>query len=222
MHSPAGLWIWFQRLLGMVIVVTTLGACSSGEAERASDFCATWENRTRSCGILGNGRTNCRNLHDAIEPCETRCIAQSTCEELAKYACGNGGNSEVCMDQCYGLEPFTCADGEVIAGSLRCNASWDCVGSGGDDEQGCDASRLYARKCRTVNEWVEVVRFCDGTPDCSDGSDEPAECTLMFQCETSTGEVVDVLQYEFCDGLTLCADGSDEPVDCAVRKCPAK
>jgi hypothetical protein len=59
-------------------------------------------------------------------------------------------------------------------------------------------------------EDVPPDKFCDGNPDCSDGSDEGEVCDGGFVCADGNTEVPIA---DTCDGTPDCPDGSDEE-DC--------
>ncbi len=73
--------------------------------------------------------------------------------------------------------------------SHRCDGIWDCAG--GEDELSCDNSGRCASRspggssgsvggpqfaCRDQRQCVDLARYCDGSADCDDGSDEIYEC----------------------------------------------
>ncbi len=210
-----------RTLVTIVIRVMALGgvACSSGEksetATAVQGYCGTWETRMRDCNLLGPGSTSCVEFHDQAEECETRCIVGATCEELSTAFCRTLGAFTVgiCLANCIGLPPVTCAGSGEIPGFERCNGRSECPG--GEDETGCTTATGRQFRCRNVDEFVTFDQQCDGRSDCSDGSDEAAVCTTMLTC----GEGIKINRAEYCNGFQICPDAADEPATCA-KLCP--
>ena len=192
------------------------GTGVAGSGSGAKSYCETLRAKERSCGILGEGKTACADFYDAAEPCEIDCMERATCADIIGYYCATGTTAlGTCYSSCVGLAPLDCGDGSKIPGWGRCNGVPEC--EDGSDEVGCDSS-TSRYKCRNVDQFIALEKLCDGTKDCSDSSDENAECTERT-CKVD-GVNTQVPFFTTCDGTSDCDDASDEPADCAVRSCP--
>ena len=201
----------------MVFSALAAACSSSDDAGGAGSYCAAWNGKERECGLRTPGRTNCVDYYDAAEPCETRCISQSTCADFTQSACSPGTNPSstflICSAKCIGLQPVTCRSGAVISGYTRCNGDYECGAADDTDEASCPVD-TYRYKCRTVDEYVASAQVCDEHKDCSDGSDEHAGCKTALSCQYE-GSTIELQPQAICDGFTQCDDGRDEPSDCA-------
>ncbi|HEY0467935.1 MAG TPA: hypothetical protein VGC79_27235, partial [Polyangiaceae bacterium] len=179
-------------------------------------YCAVWTARQRECEILGPGRTGCVDYHDAAEPCETECIANASCAQIVDSRCSvtQDGALRICWAKCVGLQPFTCKDGRVLAGAVRCNGQNDCTNStdtDDTDEAGCTDTGY---KCRSVNQFVPYEKLCDQHADCLDGTDEHPGCETALTCSVN-GTMTKIPAEAICSGVAQCDDGSDQPDGCA-------
>ena len=80
----------------------------------------------------------------------------------------------------------------------------------------CDPAKF---RCETSGVCVPKAWHCDGTPDCEDGSDEPASCGTVncqegfFKCNNDKC----IFKAYVCDGEDDCGDGSDESTEHACK-----
>jgi len=181
-----------------------------GGGGSATGYCGTLVSRLRECDVLGAGRFECANYGDAAEVCETECLREAPCGEVADFYCAYEGSVARCFTQCIGIEPFTCDDGVVLESYVKCNGFVDCTG--GEDELDCVLIGGY--KCRNVDTFIDYSFVCDGVDDCSDGSDELPDCEVALTCNG-----IEITEFSVCNGVTTCADGADEPSGCAVATC---
>jgi hypothetical protein len=204
----------------MVALALGVGIACSDEmpSEESGDddfgdasYCETLVGRLRDCGGLGPGRFACANYGDGAERCETQCVRDASCGDLAQLSCSYAGSVARCFQECIGLSPFRCDDGTLVAHFDYCDGNDDCAN--GEDELDCSVNTDY--KCRNVDAFVDVTLFCDGREDCSDGSDEPPDCSVALVCDDG----VPVAEFEVCNGFPWCIDGADEPADCAALSC---
>jgi hypothetical protein len=171
-----------------------------------------WAARLRECGSLGAGRyAGCSNYGDAAETCETACIRSASCAAIDEFYCGAGDEIFECQGLCIGEMPVVCGDGMRFTYDYRCDGVADCAS--GEDEAGC--AQTGTVKCRNADQRIASTAVCDGVPNCSDSSDEPAGCSAIFTCTDGTSLP---LLYA-CDGFVDCGDESDEPTDCARATC---
>jgi hypothetical protein len=166
----------------------------------------------RECGLLADGAyAGCSNYSDAAEVCEQMCVTAAACADIEDYFCGPGDLLLDCFGRCIGEIPVSCDDGESFPYLYRCDGLEDCLG--GEDEIGCSAGESI--KCRNVDQRIAASLVCNGTPDCSDSSDELPGCSATFTC----GDGETLAAVFACDGFVDCLDGSDEPSGCAAAAC---
>lgn len=209
---------WAQGAL-LLVAGAFAPACGSDDGDKGSSYCASLEARQRQCGVISDtGRTNCVNYNDAPEACETACVKQASCVDIIGQSCGQATLSlSSCFARCIGLEPVQCKDGSELPGYARCDGTPQCIADADgnpDDTDEADCPTI-GYQCRTVDERVPFTSYCDGSADCSDGSDETADCKVVMTCDDGS----DVLAAMMCDGVPQCADGADEPKECATRMC---
>lgn len=148
--------------------------------------------------------------------------------------CFDNQDEEGCPPVTCSANQFKCADlRQCIQESYKCDGLPDC--NDGSDELGCRkhsiknylnrnppvllASRAPNQcntdlqfQCQSSGICIPKTWHCDGTPDCSDGSDEPSTCGTVacqqgyFKCNNSQC----VFKAYICDGRDDCGDGSDE------------
>ncbi len=178
----------------------------------AGTYCDAWVARLRECGKLGAGRyAGCADYGDTAEACEVACIQAASCTAIDDFFCGAGDEIFECQGLCIGETAVVCSDGSRFTYDYRCDGIEDCTG--GEDEAGCTQTGTV--KCRNVDQRIPSTAVCDGAPDCSDSSDEPAGCSATFTC--TDGTTLPLLYV--CDGFVDCPDESDEASDCATATC---
>ncbi|MDH5674352.1 MAG: LDL receptor domain-containing protein [Myxococcales bacterium] len=209
------------RSIACTSLVLWFSACLGGDAgdgAAASADCRRAVAKLRSCEVFSDGVADQCEVESegdrAINDCISRCITDSSCEQLEVAVCSGGhpllsDSGAACINACVDQFSFRCGDGEVLPPDWVCDGEHDC--SDGEDESSCSEADLRAVSflCddgeRVPDSWQ-----CDGEPDCDDGSDEVG-CP-SFRCDD--GETLPVA-WE-CDGETDCEDGSDE------RGCPER
>lgn len=118
---------------------------------------------------------------------------------------------------------FRCKIGQCISKKQICNGVPDCRDKEDEDPVYCQEYRnncenategcgckITELRCRN-GKCVDKSKFCDGSIDCSDGSDEPLTCS----CAEYLGLT---LPERLCDGIRHCFDKTDESPDI----CPCK
>nr|AHB12420.1 vitellogenin receptor [Palaemon carinicauda] len=124
---------------------------------------------------------------------------------------GNGGCSHLCLGNNTHTQVCSCGLGYQLMPDGKLCSTLDCP------------KNFFS--CHTTGECVLSSWKCDGTPDCSDRSDE-LNCTQQqkpcssdqFRC--SSGNCIS--KAWVCDGNNDCFDGSDEKLpDCQNKTCRA-
>jgi len=119
--------------------------------------------------------------------------------------------------------PYRCRLGNCLKMNKLCNGKWDCVD--GSDETHCE-SKLKYPACEPVGDEMSTMcacpkdygkcdnglcipmdKFCDGTNDCLDGSDE------LNGCKSCVNKLRFSRAKAICDGIVDCWDGGDEDYD---------
>jgi hypothetical protein len=146
-------------------------------------------------GGSGAGNASCRGILNREKDCGAWTGGTTSCHK----------EPETQLDQCIGkcLEESSCADVQDYACFGATNPCIDdCLFT---DDFVCDNG-----------QHIQPILQCDGTPDCSDGSDEDG-CQLgMFRCDNYGQELIDPLLV--CDGNSNCSTGKDEE-DCGEKVC---
>ena len=130
---------------------------------------------------------------------------------------GLASDPRVPDDPCVGVR---CGLGNCVKEENICDRNWDC--QEGEDEANCPVvSSTRLALCEKVgsgpecsclpgqlkcgnNLCLDLAAWCDGVPDCGDGSDEPAECAA---CVT---RLALLSPTAVCDSVPDCQDWSDE------------
>ena len=105
-----------------------------------------------------------------------------------------------------------------------CDGQADCPYDNGDEYEGCATIQTCAAgdrmPCRDGSRCFPKHKFCDGHPECRDGSDEYFGCERM--CDETRNETLCgdgkrcISKDDFCDGWKFhCNDRSDEYRGCA-------
>ena len=157
---------------------------------------------------------------DTGDGADTPTETDTGCEEGSEgCACGGGCESGLVCDgvtascrgpiTCGGLRPPCSESGRQCVASAGVDAECgDCAAGlvpnvAGDLSQGCNVPDCDGSSCYQCADGSEVEGVaCDGTNDCSDGSDE-AGCISCGNAGTS-------VQGAVCNGVTECAGGQDE------------
>nr|XP_031838376.1 serine protease nudel isoform X2 [Nomia melanderi] len=110
---------------------------------------------------------------------------------------------------------FRCNIGQCIPKNRVCDGVPDCRDQADEDSEYCkdirehcgnstDNCNCLKSELRCANgKCVDKSAFCDGTPDCTDGSDEPNQCTCAEYLKLTKPE-------RLCDGVRHCMDKTDE------------
>jgi hypothetical protein len=170
---------------------------SGGPGDGSGSGCANLTDKLQSCHLIPNGAAFACSDYTSYQRCESGCLANVSCSDLAGYFCGALALASIydCVTECMS---FTCKNGDIISAHSRCDGDSDCMD--GSDEVGCASPGF---KCEDGTNISDSLR-CDGHPDCRGGSDEDG-CPA-FTCKN--GEKV--LATDRCDTYQACADGSDE------------
>ncbi|XP_034249333.1 uncharacterized protein LOC117650158 isoform X2 [Thrips palmi] len=119
---------------------------------------------------------------------------------------------------CPGLR---CPVGQCLPPSSVCNGAVECRGALDESPATCEPRRIACDaggnsrdcvcrvdevRCASGVGCVDQRRWCDGVPDCADGSDEPANCTCAAFLARSRPALL-------CDGRRHCWDRTDEHPD---------
>ena len=159
----------------------------STNVDQGGPICAQATSLLRSCGLLSQGIFPCTEPEGTDEVCQANCFLGASCADLTDGLCNASAS---------------------VSGSAS-NALADCA-------KGCGNSVSASDFVCDNGETIPGAWQCDGSSDCSDGSDEVG-CTSQsgFQCD---GGQTTVSESSQCDGFPDCQDGTDEQ-GCPVFVC---
>ncbi|KAL1455357.1 hypothetical protein WDU94_009457 [Cyamophila willieti] len=128
--------------------------------------------------------------------------------------CKDGSDEKDCEDIKCDEAHFTCRGTKrCIPHQWVCDNEYDCGSNDTSDEQQCDRTCLPTEFTCASKQCLAWTFYCDGYPDCKDGSDE-IDCPL--NCADSSTSLychVDnkcIPVSKKCDGIKDCSDWSDE------------
>ncbi|CAD6239024.1 GSCOCT00008609001.2-RA-CDS [Cotesia congregata] len=194
--------IFSIQILGLLQLSHSQDTCELNQFRCANEQCITGE-------FLCDGKQDCMDGSD-----ETRHECLKTEIICPQYA-------------------FRCDYGACIDGDALCNGVDDCVDKSDEKSSRCrgsitNASVVNSGNCG-VNQFkcnsgqcIDDIVVCDGSPDCSDRSDETSATCSSHQCPKFTfqcayGACID--GDKKCDGIRNCVDGSDEEfILCSEKK----
>eukprot|EP00088_Acartia_fossae_P028899 TRINITY_DN296_c0_g1_i2.p1 TRINITY_DN296_c0_g1~~TRINITY_DN296_c0_g1_i2.p1 ORF type:complete len:1146 (-),score=231.79 TRINITY_DN296_c0_g1_i2:150-3587(-) len=209
---------------------------------------------------FGEDELNCSPT-DCLDS-EFRCKEDGVCIDRAFYCdgfydCNDGSDEaeEYCKFQdtkkIHSCQEghFMCNDYVCLPDSMRCDGTPECLG--GEDELGCDLDEMTFEledgrkvqadaacpppmvRCKDEQQTcIPDWHFCDGSPDCLDGSDEVGcgNKTAHHQCLASEGKFACALKNSYevdimcidadqlCNGSPQCPKGDDEE-NCGLKNC---